>query len=189
VGEFENFCWLQSGFPPLRRAAARTIPARYSAWLRGCGRKPWSQRTCQSLPPVDDAFAFQFLVSALDRDDADQQIFRERAKRGQRRAGLEAAFADFTLQLVGDLLIKRAIRRREKIGPINREYGRSAFVFTVIHDINSKSKQYFCGLEAWNSAEAQGWQGIQAEQRIRVLPPERGCRSRSTFDNPKTRGI
>ena len=149
MGEFENFRRLQSGFRRLARGLAEQFLRGVQLGFAAAVVTVVGNERAQSLPPVDDAFAFQFLVSALDRDDADQQIFRERAKRGQRRAGLEAAFADFTLQLVGDLLIKRAIRRRR-----NRPDQQGVTVvrhlyLLFIHDINSKSRQYFCGLEAW----------------------------------------
>ena len=41
----------------------------------------------QALPPVDDAFALQFLVGALHGDDADQQILGELPERRQRVPG------------------------------------------------------------------------------------------------------
>jgi hypothetical protein len=38
----------------------------------------------EALPAIDDAFALEFLVCALDGDDADEQVFGESPKRRKR---------------------------------------------------------------------------------------------------------
>ena len=102
--------------PSLRaapRAAARARAGSSASRLRstrGCRHE-----RAEPLPAVDDALALQLFVGALDGDDADDQVFGQAAKGGQRGARRQAAFADLALQSVDDLLVERAgLRRRDR---------------------------------------------------------------------------
>ena len=83
-------------FQQFTRAEFLGVTAAVVRGLRDEGAEP--------LPSIDDALAFEVVVGALDRDDADEQFLREPAKRRQRRVRREPAFADFTRQAVDDLL-------------------------------------------------------------------------------------
>src|SRR5262245_32621898 len=69
----------------------------------------------EALAAVDDALALELFVRALDRDDADEEVFGELPEGGERRAGRDAAFADLPREAVDDLPIERAgARCRER---------------------------------------------------------------------------
>ena len=114
--ELEDGFVRQSGFSGFARALpeerGRVGGLHFAAAVgRGVG-----DERAQSLAPVDDAVALEFLVRALHGDDADEQILGQPPERGQRRADLETAFADFALQAVDDLQVQRPARRRRERG-------------------------------------------------------------------------
>src|ERR1035437_4343553 len=112
VGEFRKFSGFESGFGGFAKAGAEQIFRGLQLRLAAAVVAVFRNKRAETLPPEDDAFAFEFLVGALHGDDADEQIFGEHAERRQRRAGLEPAFADLAFEAVNDLLVERAIRRR-----------------------------------------------------------------------------
>src|SRR4051812_2317227 len=69
--------------------------------------RPLGHEGPETLASEDDAFALELFVGAFDRDDADEEIFRELAERGQRRARPQPSFADLALEAVDDLLVER----------------------------------------------------------------------------------
>lgn len=107
MGEFGEITGLQTGFGSLAEAFPEQI-------LRG-GEFRFTTavvaligyKRAKPLAAEDDAFAFQFLVGTLDRDDAHEQILRKLPEGRQRRAGPEPTLTDLALQPVNDLLIKR----------------------------------------------------------------------------------
>src|SRR5688572_1024584 len=65
----------------------------------------------EPLAAIDQSFALELFVGALDGDDADEQVLGQAAERRERRTRRQAAFADLTLQSVNDLLIERDASR------------------------------------------------------------------------------
>src|SRR5208282_436 len=68
----------------------------------------FGHKSPKPLAAEDNAFALQFLISAFDGDDADEQILGELAERGQRDARLDAALADLAFEAFHDLLVEGA---------------------------------------------------------------------------------
>src|SRR5262249_7078446 len=64
----------------------------------------------EALAAIDDPFALQLFVGALHGDEAHEQVFGERAERGQRAAGTKPVRSDLALHSVDDLLIERTRR-------------------------------------------------------------------------------
>src|SRR5579862_198765 len=106
--------------PPQKIAPRR---ARFSAFANGL----FQQRPCtldfgragafiarfrdkraHALATVDDALALEFLVSAFDGDDADEQVLGESSERWKRGARRQPALADFALHAPNDLVVQRA---------------------------------------------------------------------------------
>src|SRR5262249_51844622 len=74
-----------------------------------------SDERAESLAAVDDALSLELFVGALDRDHADEKVSGEIPEGGEGRAWGEPAFADFALEAVDNLLIKRRrARSRER---------------------------------------------------------------------------
>src|ERR1039457_5400692 len=92
TGEVENFRWFETGLCGFAKSIAQQTLGGIQFCFATAIAPLFGNKGAQSLTAVDNAGAFQFLVRALDRDDADQQIFRECPEGGQRRAGLETSF-------------------------------------------------------------------------------------------------
>ena len=112
MGEFGEFSGFESGFDGFAKTGAEQVFGGGQLGFAAAIMAALGDEGAKSLPAKNNSCTFQFLIGALDGDDANQQILRELAKGGQDAAGFEPALADFAFDAVNDLLVERAICRR-----------------------------------------------------------------------------
>src|ERR1044071_3048121 len=102
-GQIINLAGLQARFCGFPECPPQQLPSGREFDLSASVLALFGHEGAQSLAAEDNALALQFLVSTLDRNHTDQQVFSKLTEGRQWAAGLEAAFTDLALEVVDDL--------------------------------------------------------------------------------------